>query len=136
AVCFGLEVDPCNVQHGAAGIAATLLQADKLGYGDDLAVPLTRACNWIADRIRHDRDPLPGLYFGGAGVAWLLHDAGCWLADDELTGHGRELALRLPPVWPNADVTHGSAGAGLTQLHVWQATADGGFGDRLRTCVD
>jgi hypothetical protein len=136
AVCFGLQIDPCNVQHGAAGIAATLLQAYKLGYGDHLAEPLTRACAWIADRTREDTDPLPGLYFGRAGVAWLLHDAGVWLADDELARDGRQLARRLPLVWPNADVTHGSAGTGLTQLHLWRATGDDSFGDRLRVCVD
>src|SRR6202008_2679628 len=28
---FGRETDPCNVQHGAAGVAATLLLAVRLG---------------------------------------------------------------------------------------------------------
>jgi len=54
---------------------------------------------------------------------------------------GRPLAAlalcgELPVTWPNPDVTHGAAGAGLTHLHLWQASGDAGLGRRLLECAD
>jgi hypothetical protein len=134
--CSGHESDPCNVQHGAAGVAAVLLLALKLGRGTGLAMPLRQACDWLVHRTQPGAQLLPGLYFGRAGVAWLLYDAGRWLDDPALVAHGLELAELLPLVWPNPDVTHGSAGAGLTQLRLWLSTGELRFADRLRTCVE
>jgi hypothetical protein len=134
--CFGLETDPCAVQNGAAGVAAALLLALRLGHGDGLREPLERACRWLVERTADDGPALPGLYFGRAGVAWVLHDAGRWFADPEMAAHGADLAERLPLVWPNADVTHGSAGAGLLQLYLWLATGEERFAQRLRIIAD
>jgi hypothetical protein len=46
------------------------------------------------------------------------------------------LAQATPLRWPNPDVCHGTAGAGLANLHLWHRTGDAVFGQRVRVCLD
>ncbi|MCX5205559.1 class IV lanthionine synthetase LanL [Streptomyces sp. NBC_00237] len=104
---------------------------------------LRSAALWTADR--HDalpvQPPLPGLHFGRSGAAWALLDAARALdadgGDDAgLTARATALALDLPLRWPNPDVCHGAAGAGLTQLHFWRSTGDLRFLERAEKVAD
>jgi len=136
STCFGVETDLCNVHHGAAGVVAVLTLATQWRDDERLREALGTACAWIERRIATEPRILPGLYFGRSGTAWALYDAARALDDDALAARAVALAKRVPVCWPNPDVTHGAAGAGLTQLHFWQATGDPEFGRRVRRCAD
>ncbi|HEY9476609.1 MAG TPA: class IV lanthionine synthetase LanL, partial [Mycobacteriales bacterium] len=146
----GARTDPCNVQHGAAGVLSVLTHIART---DDPNLPEVRpavhaAAEWIGEALAGPgRDPdrprvpgergtpevpgvLPGLYFGRAGTAWALYDAARTLDRPELADQAVELALRLPVEWPNSDITHGLAGAGLAHLHLSEQTGDARLAER------
>jgi class IV lanthipeptide synthase len=130
----GTDTDPCNVQHGAAGILTVLIRADRTGshetsHENGLRDAVAAAAGWIGERLDGATRILPGLYFGRSGTAWAWHDAARHLGDAEMASRAIGLAERIPVEgWGNPDVCHGLAGAGLAQLHLWQATGL----DRLR----
>jgi serine/threonine protein kinase len=128
--------DPANVQYGAAGVLAVLVrayQAEPAPFPRDATAAVA---GWI--KRRADREPraLPGLYFGRSGTAWALLEAGAALGDESLIRDAIDLARRVPIRWPNPDVCHGVAGAGLTQLRFWEATGDQAFLDRTRQAAE
>ncbi|WP_428965188.1 class IV lanthionine synthetase LanL [Micromonospora fluostatini] len=133
---FGETTDPCAVQHGAAGVLSVLTLAAGTPGGDGLRDAVAGTARWIVDQLPHEPRTLPGLYFGRSGTAWALHDAARFLADPALAGVALDLALRTPLRWPNPDVCHGTAGAGLAQLHLWQVTGDDRFRRRALDCAD
>ncbi|WP_416972952.1 class IV lanthionine synthetase LanL [Streptomyces sp. 4F14] len=135
---FGDGTDPCNVQHGAAGVLLTLAQADTVLSRPDLREAMARTATWLTARLdlTEAQPPLPGLYFGRAGTAWALHDTARHLDDPALAERAEKLALALPLRWANPDVFHGAAGAGLAQLRLWRATGREEFLDRAATCAD
>ncbi|MFG2232979.1 class IV lanthionine synthetase LanL [Streptomyces sp. NPDC048723] len=143
----GETCDPVALQHGSAGgvsvLARALRHADDLAAGpygtshgspygppvtpETLRTGLRKAALWTADRQEALPGNLPGLHFGRSGTAWALLDAARALEDAALTERAVALALALPVEWPNPDVCHGAAGAGLTQLHFWRTTGDPRF---------
>ena len=133
---YGGRTDPRNVQHGASGVLAVLLRALAHGASADAhVVPVAidaaarKAASWLSARSDRGDRILPGLYFGGAGVAWVLADAAAALGEPHLRTQAERLALRLPTRWPNPDVAHGIAGAALTQLYLSRVgTGHGGPG--------
>ncbi|MDB1090021.1 class IV lanthionine synthetase LanL [Streptomyces sp. ACA25] len=133
---FGDRTDPCSVQHGAAGVLSTLARAAGLLQRDELTELTASVASWIDARRTRIPRLLPGLYFGRSGTAWALHDAARALDDDELAEHALDLARSVPLRWPNQDICHGTAGAGMTQLHFWQATGRPEFLDRVTECAD
>ncbi|MBB2913971.1 tRNA A-37 threonylcarbamoyl transferase component Bud32 [Streptosporangium becharense] len=141
---FGATADPCAVQYGAAGVLtllASVVEAsnETSGMPDlraDLVAGLRDAADWTVRRMAGEHRPSPGLYFGRAGIAWALHEAGRALDDPALRTAGTDLALGLPISWPNPDVCHGLAGTGLALLHFWHATGEARFRDRAGDCAD
>ncbi|WP_431045513.1 class IV lanthionine synthetase LanL [Streptomyces sp. P1-3] len=133
---FGSTTDACNVQHGAAGVLQVLTTAARQLREPRLADAVRDASDWLVRRLPDEPRLLPGLYFGRSGTAWALHDAGLLLGDQTLTDRALELARRIPVDWPNPDVCHGTAGAGLAQLRLWQTTGEAEFGKRVRDCAD
>jgi hypothetical protein len=132
----GTRPDPCNVQHGVAGVLAVLVRAGQLLGWPELATAVGQLARWL-DRRRTSASPLlPGLYFGRSGTAWALHAAARQLGDARLADRALELAGRLPVRWPNPDLTHGTAGAGMASLHLWYETKEPAFRDRVDTAVD
>ncbi|MQA79363.1 MAG: protein kinase [Streptosporangiales bacterium] len=123
---FGGQTDAGNVQHGAAGVLVTLAAA--MPHATDAATTraVATAASWLTRQVppRPPRHPLPGLYFGRAGVAWALADAGSALGDDALVDAAVHRLLRLPAAWPNPDVAHGLAGACLAHVHLARRTGD------------
>ncbi|MEV4922124.1 class IV lanthionine synthetase LanL [Streptomyces roseoverticillatus] len=119
----GRRTDPCNVQHGAAGVLGFLVRAAATrALPEDVRASARTtaraAADWIVRRTAADPADLPGLHFGRAGTAWALHDAAGLLADDGLAAHAGGLARRLPVRWPQPDVCHGAAGAGFMHLRL------------------
>ncbi|WP_449477893.1 class IV lanthionine synthetase LanL [Streptomyces abikoensis] len=119
----GLHTDPCNVQHGAAGVLGVLVRVAATGAlpADVRASARTTArtaADWLVRRTAADPARLPGLHFGRAGTAWALCDAAGLLADDGLTAYAHALARGLPVRWPQPDVCHGAAGAGFMHLRL------------------
>ncbi|WP_051830099.1 MULTISPECIES: class IV lanthionine synthetase LanL [Streptomyces] len=117
----GERTDPCNVQHGAAGVLAVLARAVTAGHlpdgvREEAARTARTAADWIERRIAAEPVVLPGLHFGRSGTAWALLDAARALGDPGLAGRAAALARRIPVEWPNPDVCHGAAGSGFTQL--------------------
>ncbi|GAB7187177.1 lanthionine synthetase LanC family protein [Kitasatospora sp. Ki12] len=132
----GERTDPLNVQHGAAGVLSVLTAAAAHRTDPRLRATVAEAAAWIAARAEVGGQQLPGLYFGRSGTAWALLDAARLLDDDGLAGHAARLAREVPVRWPNPDVCHGVAGAGLTQLHFWRATGEEGFRQRAVTAAE
>ncbi|WP_163505161.1 class IV lanthionine synthetase LanL [Fodinicola acaciae] len=127
--------DHCNVHAGAGGTIAVLSRAVQV-YGDaKLRHGLAVAARWLDAALWREPRVLPGLFFGRSGAAWALYDAARTLEDDELTGSAIAYAKRIPLRWPNPDVTHGTAGAGIAQLALWRATGDNEFRDRAQYCA-
>ncbi|MGW4808811.1 class IV lanthionine synthetase LanL [Kitasatospora sp. NPDC004272] len=135
----GRLTDPCNVQHGAAGVLALLARAALAplpGPARERArTTAATAAAWIERRCAAEPVVLPGLHFGRAGTAWALFDAADALDDPGLAERAAGLAVRLPLDWPNPDVCHGAAGAGLAQLRAHRATGARTFLDRAARCA-
>ncbi|WP_159400380.1 class IV lanthionine synthetase LanL [Streptomyces sp. XY431] len=117
----GERADPCNVQHGAAGVLAVLARAAATtGLPEDVRATARAtartAADWIERRCAAEPVVLPGLHFGRSGAAWALLDAARALDDRALARRAAELAERIAVEWPNPDVCHGAAGAGFLQL--------------------
>ncbi|WP_328957046.1 class IV lanthionine synthetase LanL [Kitasatospora purpeofusca] len=117
----GERADPCNVQHGAAGVLAVLARAAATtGLPEDVRAgaraTARTAADWIERRCAAEPVVLPGLHFGRSGAAWALLDAARALDDRALARRAAELAARIAVEWPNPDVCHGAAGAGFLQL--------------------
>ncbi len=133
----GATADPCAVQHGAAGgLAALVAAAGHVADPAPVRAAVAVACGWIERRLPAEPRLLPGLWFGRSGTAWALYDAARLLGDEGLAGRALDLAARVPVRWPNPDVAHGVAGAGLAQLHLALATGDPRFLPRVRACAD
>ncbi|MGV9266208.1 class IV lanthionine synthetase LanL [Kitasatospora sp. NPDC003701] len=130
------RTDPLNVQHGAAGVLSVLTAAAAHRTDPRLRATVAEAAQWIAARARVDGQQLPGLHFGRSGTAWALLDAARLLDDDGLAAHAARLAREVPVRWPNPDVCHGVAGAGLTQLHFWRATGEKEFRERATAAAE
>ncbi|WP_285738115.1 class IV lanthionine synthetase LanL [Kitasatospora phosalacinea] len=135
----GLLTDPCNVQHGAAGVLALLARAALAPLPDPVRErarsTAALATTWIERRCAAEPVVLPGLHFGRAGTAWALFDAADALGDPGLAERAAGLAAKLPLDWPNPDVCHGAAGAGLAQLRAHRATGARTYLDRTARCV-
>jgi tRNA A-37 threonylcarbamoyl transferase component Bud32 len=116
----GAQGDGCNVYHGAGGVLATLTTITALTGDERVRDGVRIAADWLAERVTR-QDPLPGLYFGRSGTAWALTEAAALLGDRDLSGQALAVLDRLPPSWPNPDVTHGLAGAGYAALAVGTA---------------
>ena len=123
----GIPLDPCNVQSGASGVGLFLCSAARVL--DDPAVnkAVSAAAAWVSDRVARGPQRPPGLYFGLSGVAWFLTEAAGVLGRPDLLRRANELALALPVRVPNPDLSHGTAGVGLGQLHQWLRSGDDRF---------
>jgi hypothetical protein len=129
---YGATTDPLAVQHGAAGVLRVLTLAQEALPEPGLGETARAVADWIGSRVDREPRSLPGLYFGRSGTAWSLLEAGRSLADGDLVSRAADLALRVPVRWPNPDICHGVAGAGLTQLRFWEVTGEDEF--RARAC--
>jgi serine/threonine protein kinase len=132
----GSDHDPSNVQQGAAGVLGVLTRAARDLGGDQLRRAVATTAAWIDERRLAISPLLPGLYFGRSGTAWALHDAAMLLGDVGLGAHAIALAKRVPVSWPNPDICHGTAGAGMAALYLWKATGDAELADRAREAAD
>ncbi|MFI6741572.1 class IV lanthionine synthetase LanL [Nonomuraea sp. NPDC050451] len=133
---FGANADPCGVQYGAAGVLQLMASLAGTFPQESLTTALRDGANWMIQRLASERRPSPGLYFGRAGMAWALYEAGKALDDHDIRTAGLDLALDLPVSWPNPDICHGLAGTGTALLHLWNATGDTRFRDRASDCAD
>ncbi|MFJ7246706.1 class IV lanthionine synthetase LanL [Kitasatospora sp. NPDC098652] len=138
----GERTDPCNVQHGAAGVLAVLARAVAApGLPAEVraaaASTARTAADWIERRVAAEPVVLPGLHFGRSGTAWALLDAARVLGDQQAAERAAALARRVAVEWPNPDVCHGAAGAGFTQLRfaAEDFREDHGFTERAERCV-
>ncbi|MET7458262.1 class IV lanthionine synthetase LanL [Streptomyces sp. NPDC005574] len=132
----GASADPCNVQHGAAGVLAVLTRASQDFGQNSLQDAVRRTAHWVDARAYSIPRLLPGLYFGRSGTAWALYDAARHLDDEGLAGRAVELLKQIPVQWANPDICHGLAGAGLAHLHLWRATRDDELYGRALACAD
>ncbi|QNP75194.1 class IV lanthionine synthetase LanL [Streptomyces roseirectus] len=132
----GRTSDPCNLQHGAAGVLGTLVRAYEESRDPALLDAVQDTVHWISGVVAREPRILPGLYFGRSGTAWALFDAGRALGESDTVVLAEDLARSVPLRWPNPDVCHGVAGAGLTQLRFWEVTGDKDFLDRARQAAE
>ena len=124
----GAPLDPVNVQSGASGVGLFLARAATV-MDDDHALrkALADTTAWVSHHVAEGPPRPPGLYFGLSGVAWFLTEAGIVLDRDDLLRRANELSLSLPVLSEVPDLSHGTAGIGLGQLHQWLRTGDDRF---------
>ncbi len=128
--------DPCAVHLGAAGVLGVLTRYFELTGDQRLPEAIATTGDWINQRLGADAQRSPGLYFGEAGIAWSLYDAGRALDDDRLAERGLALADTLPVSSPNPDLTHGTAGIGLALLALSTRTGNEEFAERAGRSAD
>lgn len=128
--CFGLTMDPCNVQTGASGVGLFLCQASRAGGDPALRDLVATTARWVSHIVAIEPQRPPGLYFGLSGAAWFLAEAAGCLEDSTWLDRANDLALAVPTSSFNPDLTHGTAGIGLGQLHQWALTNDTRFLER------
>lgn len=136
ATCYHGALDQCAVQVGAAGVLGVLTRCFELTGDQRLPAAISTAGHWIVGRLADDGNRFRSLYFGEAGIAWSLHEAGRVVGDELLAGHALKLASRLPVSAENPDLTHGSTGLGLTFLHFWLRTGNEAFLERAGQAAD
>ncbi|TMR07335.1 hypothetical protein ETD83_00870 [Actinomadura soli] len=138
ASCVHGAPDPCSVQHGAAGVLGALVRCHELAAVPAPGLPeaIADASRWILTRLDDGTARPAGLYFGTAGAAWAVLDAGLALDDGALVDAALAVADRLPTAVPGPDVTHGTAGIGLTALHLWARTGRERYADRAVAAAD
>ena len=127
----GRMLDPLGVQAGIAGAVDALRRAVRATGDDELRTALGTAARWLDRRLRNEGRTLPGLYFGRAGTYWALYEAAMELGDQDMADRVVERAKHLPVVWGNPDLTHGVAGSGMAQLHLWRRTGDPDLRERV-----
>ncbi|WP_280699344.1 class IV lanthionine synthetase LanL [Kitasatospora sp. GP82] len=135
----GLLTDPCNVQHGAAGVLAVLARATlaplPAAERERALRTAEPAAGWVERRCAAEPVVLPGLHFGRSGAAWALLDAAEALGDSALADRAGAMARRVQLAWPNPDICHGAAGAGFLQLRVYRSTGCADYLDRAAECA-
>lgn len=136
ASCVHGAPDPCSLQHGAAGTLGALTRCFEVEADPRLAEAVADAGHWILRRLDREGDRPPGLYFGTAGAAWAVLDAGLALDDSGLVEGALAVADRLPEAVPSPDVTHGTAGLGFAALHLWSRTGQARFAERALAAAD
>lgn len=132
---FGASTDPCNLQHGASGVGSFLLGV----IGAENTCQRKRVgqlVDWVIERVSPYESRLPGLYLGTSGMAWFLLDAALVLKDERILETARRLALSVLPISVFHDITHGTAGIGLTQLRFWLRTRERTFLNRAKEAAD
>ncbi|MGW3353637.1 class IV lanthionine synthetase LanL [Nonomuraea rubra] len=130
--------DRCSIQSGAAGPLEVLRRSLAVAAEPDRETTETfrQAAHALDLRLGQGERLLPGLYFGRAGAIWALYEAAGALGDPELSERAIALAKRLPVCWRNPDITHGVAGSGMAQLHLWRQTRDDELRERVLLCVE
>lgn len=103
---------PLNVAYGASGVAYAL----KRITGD---VP-DRVSDWILRQPVNEKLYPPGLYFGIAGIAWVLEELGFDKRAEELM----HSTWKHPGLFESADIFYGLAGWGIAQLKFFIKTGD------------
>ncbi|WP_207945905.1 class IV lanthionine synthetase LanL [Actinomadura sp. 7K534] len=136
ASCVHGAPDPCSLQHGAAGPLGALTRCYDLTGDRRLPEAIARAGRWILTRLDDGTARPAGLYFGTAGAAWAVLDAGLATDDGELVDGALALADRLPAAVDAPDITHGTAGIGLTALHLWTLTGHARYAERAAAAAD
>ncbi|MFB4308888.1 class IV lanthionine synthetase LanL [Actinomadura sp. GTD37] len=136
ASCVHGAPDPCSVQHGAAGPLGALVRCYELTGDRRLPEAIARAAGWILTRLDDGTARPAGLYFGTAGAAWAVLDAGLALDDGALVDGALAVADRLPAAVDTPDVTHGTSGIGLAALHLWARTGHARYAERAAAAAD
>ncbi|WP_084263268.1 class IV lanthionine synthetase LanL [Actinomadura formosensis] len=134
--CVHGAPDPCSLQHGAAGPLGALVRCYEVTGDARLPEAIARAGRWILARLEEETSRPSGLYFGTAGAAWSVLDAGLAVADTDLTDGALAVADRLPVAVDSPDITHGTAGIGLTALHLWARTGHVRYAERAAAAAD
>ncbi|MGH2769719.1 MAG: class IV lanthionine synthetase LanL, partial [Actinomycetota bacterium] len=133
--CAGLTMDSCDVQAGAGGTGLFLCQASRVSDDPALLELVTATAKWVSETIAAWPARPPGLYFGLSGAAWFLGEAAALLEDETLASRASEIALAVPVTSFNPDLTHGTAGIGLGQLHQWELSGEDRFLDRVEAAA-
>ncbi|QFG27315.1 protein kinase/lanthionine synthetase C family protein [Actinomadura sp. WMMB 499] len=134
--CVHGAPDPCTLQQGAAGCLGALVRYAELTGDPRLPDAIAAAARWIRARLADGTSRPPGLYFGTAGVSWSLLEAGLALGDERLVDDAADVAEGLPTAVASPDITHGTAGLGLTALHLWSRTGSARFARRADAAAD
>ncbi|MEU5612724.1 class IV lanthionine synthetase LanL [Streptomyces sparsogenes] len=132
----GRMFDTLAVQAGSAGTLEVLRRGLRATGDAWLGAVLQTGLAWLDERADRGPRQLPGLYFGRAGTYWAMYESATELGDEAVQQRSIERVKRLPVVWSNPDITHGVAGGGLAQLHLWRRTRDDELRRRVLLCVE
>ena len=104
--------NPLSLAYGASGVAYALAKAAG-------RCP-TRVLDWILNHKISANTYPPGLYVGSSGIAWALLELGA-IPEAEKILQG---SFRHPLLYESADIFHGAAGWGITNLRFFEETGN------------
>lgn len=104
--------NPMSVAHGACGIALFLKD-----YSGELPPSVEE---WLLRRPLSTRAYPPGLYFGLAGIAWVLYELGL----HDRAAEAMQTAYQSPLLYRDPTMFVGAAGWGLASLHLYRRTQE------------
>ncbi len=133
---FGGSTDECSVQHGAGGVLGYLSMISEQRRSPGTGEAVREIAGWVDANLAARATLLPGLYFGASGAALACLYAAERLGDKLLHGRAVERLCSLPVAWPNPDICHGLAGAGLALAEAWQRTGDERLLSMIHQCAD
>ena len=117
---------PASFYGGASGIATYMCEVAHVSGNVAYYDYARRIMDWVL--MQHPFIPgetPPGLYFGYAGVPWLLAQLAESLAENSYLERAAEIAHQLAALPPaQLDLSHGAAGIGLMYLKLFRQTAD------------
>lgn len=117
---------PTSFYGGATGIAYYLCEVAQVIDDPAYYTRADKIMTWVLSHhpLKPGETPL-GLYFGYAGVPWILTILGRGLENDTYFKQAATLANQLAQIPPaRLDLTHGAAGIGLMHLKIFQETGN------------
>lgn len=132
----GRMFDTLALQAGSAGTLEVMRRGVRATGDARQRSALRTGLAWLDEKVDRSPRQLPGLYFGRGGTYWAMYEAATELGDGAVQRRSIERVKSLPVVWSNPDLTHGVAGGGLAQLHLWRRAGDEELRERVLLCVE
>lgn len=131
ATSYGSATDRLGISSGGAGIGLFLVQCLKARPSPIARDLLERIVAATEAELDAGTPRSAGLYYGLAGIAWFLAEAGEALDQPRLVQRGTRLVAGLPALPDIAHVSFGNAGIGLAAARLFLATGDGTLLERV-----
>lgn len=134
----GTLFHPASFYGGASGIATYMCEVAHVTGNPTYYHYARHIMDWVLERYPFVPDETPlGLYFGYAGVPWMLSRLAQGLEESSYLEQADTIAQQLALVSPSRlDLTHGAAGIGLMHLQLFRQTGKRVFLEHAQHLAD